>query len=890
MPRFSSAFRCALGTFFVSLALGAVPLAGAAQPATPSSTAPGTATIAGTVRSERGLLAGATVTITGPAAQAYTTKADGAFAFTGIPAGTYVLSAKAAGYQPLSAQSVTAASGASQPLTITLASASLSSLRTIGSTAVSGRGSTAVNTSGAAEGTISAQDFIDRGQTQVTDMLEELPGVELERNDSSAPGSNAEVAIRGASPYESQVLIDGHPVNGGQYGDFLVQFLNPLVLGSVEVDKGPGVFGNTIQDAVGGVVNFRTPSISTALDGRLTAGYDSYNGSTYGVRVSDTIGKFGFLADYGFNGTPGYFNGNILSVSSGNAQLGLVPLATVNQEVPASETFQNRSQVFKLAYSFSPTTQLTLGSIGEQSYVDYTASLGTVEPVLIAACATASGTLPTPTMPCTTWTNPGYSGLVGKTVLASTTDDNLYAGNFEFDNEPIFTADLRTTIGPGSFLGRYYTGGITRNIDDPGQANQITGCPNPACSPPTVEGSGFYETEVDRLRGADFEYSVPFARDGQDVAQVSYDEHSDRSTDCSGTSANFTTAAACGSGIFDLLQTSRTFSIRALANVLPNVRVGFANYFSNTTFVGSRYDPRATAVWTPTHNTAVRFAVGTSYVAPPGGLVAPIPGSNKAVSDGVLYVSDALTPETSAGFDLGADFRIHGNSKFTIDAYDTALTHRFSTLTLQPLSGENPFGFYNGTPFKSISEIYNASDANEEGIEFGYLRTPIVGIGVVANFDLLRAYNFNTVLPQLPGASTGSGSGGSNGQISTVNGDGFETPGFQIPGYPYSHGRVQVSYRFPSTARFAIGASIYGANNSFGEPGFSLFDFNANVPLNAGLRLEASVSNLFNHDDYRTLGEYAYGYTPPGEDIPVNLLFAQPRVVTLQLAYPFGGR
>ena len=50
------------------------------------------------------------------------------------------------------------------------------------------------------------------------------------------------------------------------------------------------------------------------------------------------------------------------------------------------------------------------------------------------------------------------------------------------------------------------------------------------------------------------------------------------------------------------------------------------------------------------------------------------------------------------------------------------------------------------------------------------------------------------------------------------------------------------------------------------------------------------MNNIFNHDDYRTLGQYAYGYTSPGESTPYNLNFVPPRTVTLQLAYPIGER
>ena len=880
MP-YTGLFRCLLTSIFVSIALIAPSLPIAAQdvPAHAPSALPGPA-ISGIVHSERGPLAGVTVVIRGPVTLSFTTKAGGVFQFTGIPAGTYRLSATAPGYLPLSNSLVTTTAESPQTLTVLLDTASLTTLRTITSTSTTGRGSVSINTSGAAESTITSQDYIDRGDAQVQNELEELPGVELERFSSGgAPGANTDIAVRGAAPYETQTLIDGHPILSGDDGDYLIQFVNPLALSDIEIDKGPGVFGNTIQNAVGGTVNFRTPGITSDLEGRLTTGYDSYNGSTYSARISDTIGKVGFLAAYGFDGTPGYFTGDILSVDSNppGAQKGVVPLGTINEAVPASEAYQNRSQVFKLAYNFSPTTSLTLGSIGEQTYVDYTATLDTVEPVTIeeecVSCAPNGAN---------TFNNPIYNGLIGKTVLASTSEDDLFLGNFELDNEPIFTADLRTTFGPGNFLGRYYTGAINRQIDDPEEANQVIACTTPSCSSPTLD-TPFYESEIDVLHGADFEYSAPWGRSGQDVATVSYDQHSDLSRFCDGGSTLFT-ASDCS--VNNLLLLSRTFSVRAFANVAPKLRVGFANYFSDTTFVGKRYDPRATIVWTPQRSTAVRFAVGTAYVAPPTSFVAPVAGENKAVVNGTLDVADDLKPETSAGVDLGADLGIHGDSKFTLDLYETALTNRFSTITILPGAGfgvGSTFGTFDGTPFSKIKEVYNASDANEEGIEFGYVRAPRVGLGADVDMDLLRAYNYNTVIPSVPGVSV------SGAQPVTVGGDALETPGFQIPGYPYWHGRLEVSYTLPSTAKFAFGQTIYGANNSFGEPGFSLFDFDTNLPINYGVRVVASVTNIFNHDDYRTLGEYAYGYTPPGETTPVSLFFAPPRRINLQLDFPFGG-
>jgi outer membrane receptor for ferrienterochelin and colicin len=846
--------------------------------------------LSGVVSSERGPVTSAAVKIVGPITRTYTTAPDGAFHFDSLPEGTYRLTVSAQGFEPPPPEAVTIVAGTPQTLTVSLSAATLNSLRTIGSVTAKGRGTVTINHSGAAESTLSSDDFIARGDAQVQNELEELPGVELTRASSGgAPGANTDIAIRGGSTYETQTLIDGHPVTGGRFGTYLVQFLNPLVLGDVEIDKGPGVLGNTIANAIGGTANFRTPSITSTLTGRATAGYDSFNGSTYSARISDTIlnGKLGFLAAYGFNGTPGYFTGNILSVDANdvNSKLGAAPpLATVITSIPASETYQNRSEVFKLAFNFSPTTSLTLGSIGEQTYVDYTATLDTVEPFTIAPCIGEATTTPQTCAGASDYTNPAYGGLVGQTVLASSTGDNLYLGNFEIDNEPIFTADLRTKFGPGSFLGRFYTGAISRNIDDPEEAQQLTSCPQPSCSSPTFD-SPFYQAEVDHLHGVDAEYSLPIGRTGQDLAQASYDQHGDQALYCSGSSAEF---ALSKCSINNLLLTSRTYSIRGFAKVAPNVQAAFGNYFSDTTFVGSRYDPRATLVWTPQPKTAIRFAVGTAYVAPPVDFVAPVPGDTKAVVNNTLYVSDALKPETSAGVNLGADFGIRNDSKFTIDLYRTALTNRFETITIKPgasLPSYDPFGFYNGTPFKSIDETYNASDATEEGIELTYVRKPKVGIGGNAELDLSRAFNYNTAIPSFGTAASATGS-----QTGTIGGDGNELPGYQIPGFPYSHGRAQLTYREPNTNLYGFGATIYGANNSFGEPGFTVFDANMNLALKHGLRLNVSLSNIFDHDDNRTLGEYAYGYLPPGETTPYSLFFYPPRRLNLQLEYPFGDR
>jgi outer membrane receptor protein involved in Fe transport len=849
------------------------------SPAAAQSQASGS--IAGTVISDQGPLSGATVSISGAASRTVQTGTDGSFTVTDLPDGRYLVSVKRAGYTPVQGTAVTIAGGLPQTLAVTLVAASLSTLRTIGSVTVNGgRSSTALNTSASAQSTITSQQFTDRGQTQVVDMLEEQPGVEITRVDSGALGSNADVALRGTNPYETQVLIDGHPVDGGSQGKYLIQFLNPLILSDVEIDKGPGAFGNSVENAVGGSVNFRTPQITSTPTGLVLGGYDSFNGSQYGARFSDTVGKFGFLVGYAETGTPGYFqNHNILSVASvgNNVPLpGGPPLAaTVNTSVLSSQTYNNRSELLKLAFNFSPTTTLTAGFYGSQSYVDYSGSLGTVEPYTIVGSCTTCGS-----GGGTTYTNPFYANYIGQTVLAANGDDDLFAGNTETDSEPIFTFDLRSAIGRGTFLARYYAGSIDRLITDPGEAFQITGCPNPACNPTSPYGGDFNENETDTLHGGDFEYDLPI---GLSSLTLSYDSHNDRSTFCDGSSLPL----SCSSN--GLLIASNTISLRGFIPLSSKLTFGLANYFSNTTFVGSRYDPRASLVYKPGKYEVLRLSAGTAFVAPFSGFIGPVAGkggtlAGEADINGTLDIVDNLKPETSQSFDIGGDFATGRDSKFVLDLYNTILTNRFSTDTVTLTGGIT--GTFDGSPITKISELFNQSASHEQGIEIGFIKAPRVGFGTNIAFELSHDYDFDTIVnPLLAGLPVAAS------QTGTFNNLGSIKDNTQIPGFAYSKGHAEINYQFSGGSRVAFGMTYYGDYNSFGQTAFELFDANFGIPLQHGFRLQVSGNNLFNHDDGRDLGEFDQGaYTPiaaPGGTLsPVSLFFAPPRQVTFQLSHP----
>jgi len=875
----------------VSFGLFVAPLAGVAAPV---ATAAGTgvqvaqsagkqnaSTISGTVKNAAGqALTSVKVSLTGPLSASMLTGPDGTFQFTALPAGSYLVTIEKSPFATINT-TISVAQGVTQTTAITLEPQTQTTLRRIGRVVVA-RKSTQINTTAVATSTLTNQDYIQRGQTQVQNLLEELPGVELQRFSSGgAPGANTNVALRGADPKETQVLIDGHPITGGRFGTYLVQFLNPLLLGDVEVDKGPATLGYQIANQVNGTVNFRTPSITQTPSANIDVGYDTYNGSSYATRVSDTFGKIGLLAGYAFFGTPGYNTQPVLSVvPDGNPAPGQPADATITTAFGASQTYNNRTEVLKLAYDFSPSTAVTFGYLGMHAYVDYTGTLTTEEPFkIIGSCPNPASLMGNaPASPGTgtgcgfvsgnsglpTYTNPVYAGLIGHTVFASSTLDNLYLGNFETDNEPLFTGDFRTTIGPGSLLARYYASSINRSISDPTEAFQQLQCDDPACSFAMSQANGdvsnpFFQRELDILHGGDFDYELPV---GPNTYAVSFDSHSDRSTYGTGTDPS-----KLSYGVPAILQTSTTVSARGNLRFGSRFDAIVGNYFSNTTFLGSRYDPRIGFTYQPNANASIRFSSGSAYVTP-----SALDAYNLIphASHHNLNEGPGVKPETSVSYDLGTDIQTTSDSKISFDAYITRLFNRFASYD-DRLSTPILFG---SSRINNIHVSFNSGTALEKGLELTYTKAPRIGLGAMVDFNLLRAY--------------GSGDNYALNNISPAGIYGNTLDGNQFPGYPFSHGRLELNYMTKNAVRPEVGLTYYGQLNSFGEPGFALFDAGVDAKLTSGFHLIANISNIFNHDSYRTFGVYGFGNIDPGNSTPDTLFFAPPRSITLQLQKQIG--
>lgn len=831
-----------------------------------------TGTLSGSVVDLAGkALGGARVTIASAGlTRIVRTEPDGTFTIA-VPPDTYTVTAASNGFQSATTEGVTVLAGRSASVKISLANASLQTIGTVSATRA-----TQLNTTPGATANLSAQTFIDQGQAQVVNVLDQVPGVEINRSSSNAPGANTSISIRGAQPYESQILIDGHPVvtsANGAYG-FNSTFINGLLVGDVEVDKGPGSMPNTIEDAIGGTLNFKTPVITGGPTANFVVGYDSFNGNYYAVKASDTFGKLGVFVGIANYQTPGYlapqtiYGGATLpKVTAGTAYE--PHLGVLNFGYGATQNFSSFSQLGKLSYNFSPQTSLVLSQWSTQSNDDETGTNYQYANALIVPCLQTKAPVGT----CTpggsgqNYTASPYLNLVG-TVQPI----NLYApypDTSQFDNEPIYSAEFRTVAGPGSLLARYYTGAINRIITQNFNPYAVIPCTSPACpngddltaNPPyynAYQGEPYVEDTIDILHGFDAQYTVPF---GNNSVTLGFDRHTD-----SATFGEYDPTEGPPTFPQDVVVQSIAYSLRGTFALTPKLTLSTGNYFSSTSYVGTRFDPRDGLVYRINPNATVRASYGSAYAAPYYDLLNP----SSYVSEGTLNLATQnFKPETSSGYDVGTDVKLSRNTLISADAYLTNIFNRYASVTTDGM------GSFGGKPYTMITQNGNQALVRQEGLEFQLLHAPRVGLGFHTALDALRTYAYD----QDPDVS--------------INSIFNATPGnyVQLPSYPYFKARNDVFYSFGNGSQARFSSTSYGANNAFGQAGFTQFDGELRLPLKNALVLNIGGTNLANHDDYRAGGIYRGGptYAALGGGVGyTTFFFVQPRTIYLQLQRSVG--
>jgi outer membrane receptor protein involved in Fe transport len=626
-----------------------------------------TGVIRGTVTDDTGAaVSGALVTISGRAGASTRTDAKGAFSFPNVVPGSYQIAVSKAGYQSTVAPFRTIAAGAELVLPITLHTASLSSLRQIAAVQVARAGN--FNTSTAAVNVVTAQTFGEQAQPQVTQVLNQVPGVQISYPGSSSngavPGAITFPNVRNGLSYETASLIDGHPLSVGLYGDYVTTFLNSYLLGDVEVVKGPGATAPQVNYAINGTVNFRTKDPTPDSQPFYTAGATNHGGAIYAFGISDTVDRLGFvvgLAGYSepsaLNGQQVYFDptfGNPTFYGSpknsnnqlyGGCTLNQLPNTNPKQYVSAtynqcsllasttlSGDYWNLSELLKFRYRIGTSTFLTASYFGSQASANQSANTSSL---------TQATFLPTS----------GYKGPIpaGSSVYYL---NGFYAGQqpeYETNNEPIFQAEISSALGSDTIVGRYYHASIAR-IQTGGNPNPLV----PTVMSTTLNGtlSGFptfnntavqlpvwdywNSTELDTLFGYSLEYTHPFgendiltfAADANQASSVDHDAYPTYNYNGS-QCPNDETALFCLNQSTSLptgsQQNFTTFLLRNRAQISPQFAATVSLYQN---IYHSSYPTNCTNTYISTTSQTVCQPNGTlvtvSSTPPPSTIVAPV--------------------------------------------------------------------------------------------------------------------------------------------------------------------------------------------------------------------------------------------------------------------------
>lgn len=790
-----------------------------------------------------------------------------------------------------------------------------------------------LNTGPGAIATIGRAQLDDQGSPQLARFFDQTPGAISNHTASSnpaSPGAQTSPNLRGALDYEKTTLVDGHPVATGRFGDYVTTFLSPYVLDSVEISKGPGAFAPLVVNGIGGSVNFRTRDPYARPTTAFDLVSDGYGGTLVHALASTTVGKLGLLVDAVTYGTPGGFSalpttvalpsgtriagiGTIGATTSGTPPAGTpagqFPIANA-QNNPANayvrmtaccervdSSFLGRSEVVKARWRFSDATTLTAGYIGNQSSFSLD---GAQLQTLNAAFAPAG------------------------TSLALNPTTHLPSNVTELENEPLFEAELRTTLRNDTLIARWYsvslnrfTGNAANSPAQPftgvvsltGSAPLAGGGTTPAFSntPETITIPDVYSrtVEEDRVRGGSFAWIHPAGPNDYELAVDRIVSLTNAySVGASGGNAVFSASVPAGSSqtITSVLARGTLRPTEYDALTLAAYATTYRNHFS-TGPVGNGFafgdashgeiDPRLGFTHRLRHADAVvRFSMGASVTPPAFNVLSGVNQSPASVfrpgatSLTITRNAGTLLPETSFGYDLGADVRLARDTVASFDAYLTNVRNQLVT-TVTPAGTFSPPG--GGAPIPVYaSAAANAGNSRFAGLEASLRSDPRIGFGYVVQGALERAYAY-AISPSLYANATGPF--GTNLAIVpnanyTSTGTGFN--GISNKGIPYAQGYAEAHYRTERGGLILFGMTYYGNNNSYGVPAFGVANASLRFPI-SGRRehasLQLSIDNLFDVHGGQTIA------TDAGIPVPlvnrkvglVNALPIGPRAVRIEL-------
>jgi vitamin B12 transporter len=193
---------------------------------------------------------------------------------------------------------------------------------------------------------ITAQDFEIKQTRRVADALREVPGLSIVQ--TGTPGQLTSLFTRGLGSDQTQVLLDGIPINQGFAGLFNFADLTTDNIDRIEVVRGPQstLYG---PRALAGVVQIFTKQGSGPPTGEFSAEAGSYSTFREMFGSSGSLGKFDYSIGLSRLDTDNERPNNQYRLSNGIANVGWSP----NEQLRISALF-----TYSLADTGNPNTIL----------------------------------------------------------------------------------------------------------------------------------------------------------------------------------------------------------------------------------------------------------------------------------------------------------------------------------------------------------------------------------------------------------------------------------------------------------------------------------------------------------------------------------------------------
>ncbi|MCP4115800.1 MAG: TonB-dependent receptor [Desulfobacteraceae bacterium] len=165
-----------------------------------------------------------------------------------------------------------------------------------------------------------------RSPQTVKDVLESIPGVDIQRSDASLSNDKDVVKIRGMGARRIMVRIDGRPVrNAGGFSDRMVDW-NSLTLENIErVEVVRGAHSAVYGEAIGGTVNIvtkkkggkkgMTPEVAAMAD------YSGFETGYLRGNVSGNVKSVGYSIGAGYRSSDGYLKNSDHEIKDVTARL-----------------------------------------------------------------------------------------------------------------------------------------------------------------------------------------------------------------------------------------------------------------------------------------------------------------------------------------------------------------------------------------------------------------------------------------------------------------------------------------------------------------------------------------------------------------------------------------